>query len=154
MPPEIAIRFANKDDFDGWLPLWLAYNEFYGRCGETALAEEVTWSTWTRFHDIAEPVRCMIAESEGRVIGIVHFIFHRTTISIAPTCYLQDLYTIASERGRGVGRKLIAAVYEEARAAGSARVYWLTHETNTVAMKLYGQVAELSGFVQYRKSLI
>ena len=153
MPSQITIRNASQADFDGWLPLWLAYNEFYGRSGETALADNVTAFTWARFHDPGEPMQCMIAESEGRLIGIVHFIFHRTTISIAPTCYLQDLYTLTSERGRGVGGKLIEAVYEQARLAGSARVYWLTHESNLIAMKLYDQVAERSGFVQYRKSL-
>jgi GNAT superfamily N-acetyltransferase len=83
----------------------------------------------------------------------VHYIFHRTTISIAPTCYLQDLFTRESTRGKGVGRKLIEAVYEQARIAGSSRVYWLTHETNSTAMQLYDKVAERSGFVVYRKNL-
>jgi len=87
------------------------------------------------------------------LVGLVHFIFHRTTISIAPTCYLQDLFILESERGKGVGRMLIEAVYEQARLAGSARVYWLTHETNSAAMQLYDKVADRSGFLQYRKSL-
>jgi len=84
----------------------------------------------------------------------VHYIFHRTTISIAPTCYLQDLFTLESARGKGVGRRLIERVYELARQAGSSRVYWQTHETNETAMKLYDKVAEKSGFIVYRKSLL
>ena len=83
----------------------------------------------------------------------MHYIFHRTTISITPTCYLQDLFTAESARGKGVGRKLIEAVYEQARLAGAARVYWLTHETNSTAMQLYDKVADRSGFIVYRKSL-
>lgn len=153
MQSEINIRFAARSDFERWLPLWLAYNRFYGRFDSTALPNAITNSTWERFHLADEPVHCLVAESSGRLVGLVHFIFHRTTISIAPTCYLQDLYTLEAERGRGVGRLLIEAVYEQARKTGSARVYWLTHETNLSAMKLYDKVAERSGFLQYRKSL-
>ena len=75
----------------------------------------------------------------------------RGTIQLAPTCDLQDLYTSEAARGRGVGRALIEAVCREARAAGSPRIYWQTHETNTVAMQLYDKVAERSGLLVYRK---
>jgi len=147
------IRFVVDSDYAQWLPLWLGYNKFYGRFGETALPDAITQTTWARFFDAGEPVHAIVAEVDGQLAGLVHFIFHRTTTSIAPTCYLQDLFTAEPARGKGIGRKLIEAVYEQAKLAGSARVYWLTHETNTVAMKLYDQVAEQSGFVVYRKSI-
>jgi GNAT superfamily N-acetyltransferase len=83
----------------------------------------------------------------------VHYIFHRNTAMIGPVCYLQDLFTAEKARGRGVGRALIEAVYTRAKEAGSPRVYWQTHETNLTAMKLYGKVADRSGFVVYRKSI-
>src|SRR5262249_32320493 len=70
-----------------------------------------------------------------------------------PTCYLHDLFTLDSERGKGVGRALIEAVYAAAKAAHAERVYWLTHESNRTAMQLYDKVADLSGFVVYRKPL-
>ena len=147
------IRFAARTDFSQWLPLWQGYNAFYGRSGATALPDEITHTTWTRFFDAYEPVHAMVAEHEGRLVGLVHYLFHRSTISIAPTCYLQDLFTDASTRGQGVGRALIGAVYGRATLAGVSRVYWLTHETNSTAMKLYDQVAERSGFVVYRKNI-
>ena len=147
------IRFAAPADFSQWLPLWAGYNKFYGRFGETALPDEITQMTWARFFDSYEPIHAIVAEDEGRLVGLVHYLFHRSTISIAPTCYLQDLFTDASTRGKGIGRALINAVYEQAKLAGSSRVYWLTHETNSTAMKLYDQVAERSGFVVYRKNL-
>jgi GNAT superfamily N-acetyltransferase len=147
------IRFAARADFSQWLPLWEGYNKFYGRFGETALPGEITQTTWARFFDSYEPVHAIVAENEGRLVGLVHYLFHRSTISIAPTCYLQDLFTDASTRGKGIGRALINAVYEQAKLAGSSRVYWLTHETNHTAMKLYDQVAERSGFVVYRKNI-
>jgi GNAT superfamily N-acetyltransferase len=147
------IRFAARTDFSQWLPLWQGYNTFYGRSGATALPDEITHTTWTRFFDAYEPVHAMVAEHEGRLVGLVHYLFHRSTISIAPTCYLQDLFTDASTRGQGVGRALINAVYQQATLAGLSRVYWQTHETNSTAMKLYDQVAERSGFVVYRKNI-
>jgi GNAT superfamily N-acetyltransferase len=153
MSLEPTIRPVTREDYTQWLLLWQGYNKFYGRSGETALPDEITQMTWARFFDAYEPVHALVAEQEGQLVGLVHYLFHRTTISIAPTCYLQDLFTMESTRGKGIGRKLINAVYEQARQAGSARVYWLTHETNSIAMKLYDQVADRSGFVVYRKSI-
>jgi GNAT superfamily N-acetyltransferase len=110
--------------------------------------------TWSRFFDAYEPVHALIAESEGDLVGIVHYMFHRNTAMIAPTCYLQDLFTSKAARGRGVGRALIEAVYAKAREAGSPRVYWMTQEGNETARRLYDSIAERSGFIQYRKLLI
>ena len=153
----LTIRPIHPADHPQWLPLWQGYNRFYGRHGATALPDEITQTTWARFLDPTEPVHALVAErlvqGQAQLLGLVHYLFHRTTISIAPTCYLQDLFTAPEARGQGVGRALIEAVYQQARNAGSARVYWLTHETNSVAMKLYDQVAELSGFLVYRKPL-
>lgn len=90
------------------------------------------------------------AERAGAVVGIVHFVEQRTCWSAADVVCLQDLFTAPEARGQGVRRTLIARVGERARALGCAKVHWLTHETNTVAMALYDQVAERPGFVQYR----
>lgn len=154
MPDAPTIRPILPSDFPAWQVLWDGYNAFYGRSGETALSPEVTRMTWSRFFDAYEPVHALVAEgADGGLLGLVHFLYHRSTTHIAPVCYLQDLFTAESARGRGVGRALIEAVADRARAAGGERVYWHTHETNTVAMQLYGKVAEKPGFVLYRKPL-
>ena len=153
MSPELLIRPVRKNDFNQWKHLWDGYNAFYGRKDATALPEATTAMTWARFFDTYEPMHALIAEQSGQLLGLVHFIFHRSTISIQPTCYLQDLFTLETSRGKGVGRALIQEVYRRAADAGSSRVYWLTHETNAIAMKLYDKVAEKSGFVVYRKNL-
>jgi len=149
----LLVRDVAPEDFDAWRPLWLGYNAFYGRSGETALDEAVTRQTWARFFDPGEPVHCLVAEREGKLVGLTHYIYHRVTTSITPTCYLNDLFTDETVRGAGIGRALIEALYGRARAAGSPRVYWLTHETNATAMKLYDKVAQRSGFVQYAQKL-
>lgn len=153
MTQPLLIRPVTKADFSSWLPLWEGYNAFYGRTGPTALPTEITQSTWARFFDAYEPMHALVAESDGKVVGLAHYLFHRSTTQLEPSCYLQDLYTHESARGAGVGRALIDAVYRCATDAGSPRVYWHTHETNATAMQLYDKVAEKSGFVVYRKML-
>jgi GNAT superfamily N-acetyltransferase len=153
MSLSFIIRQVTREDYYQWLPLWQDYNAFYGRSGPTALPDEITQMTWGRFFDSYEPVHALVAEREGKLIGLTHYIFHRSTIAIGPNCYLQDLFTAESARGKGVARALITAVYEQAQLAGSPRVYWQTHETNTTAMLLYDKVAERSGFIVYRKNI-
>jgi GNAT superfamily N-acetyltransferase len=145
------IRPIARADHARWLPLWDGYNAFYGRHGDTALDAAITATTWERFFDDVEPVHALVAEDDGRLIGLTHYLFHRSTTAIAPTCYLQDLFTGEAARGKGVGRALIEGVYERARAAGAPRVYWQTHETNHTAMRLYDGVAERSGFLVYAR---
>jgi GNAT superfamily N-acetyltransferase len=153
MSGELSVRFVVREDYEQWLPLWDGYNAFYGRSGATALAPEITRMTWARFFDAYEPVHGLVAESDGQLLGLTHYLFHRSTTAIEPVCYLQDLFTSNAARGRGIGRALINRVYEQARLAGSSRVYWQTHQTNLTAMQLYDKVAERSGFVVYRNLL-
>jgi GNAT superfamily N-acetyltransferase len=145
----VAIRKVQPGDRSQWERLWRGYQAFY----QVDLPSEVTETTWRRFFDENEPVHALVAARGTHLVGLVHFIFHRSTWLIGPTCYLQDLFTHESERGSGIGRALIEAVYADARAEGAGRVYWLTQATNTTAMRLYDQVAQRSGFVQYRKIL-
>ncbi len=150
----VTIRDVNRADWREWLPLWEAYNAFYGRSGATALSAAIMYATWERFFDPGEPVRAVVAQDgAGRLVGLAHYLFHRSTIMLADTCYLQDLFTEEAFRGRGIGRALIAAVCERAKAAGSTRIYWHTHESNSPAIKLYDEVAERSGFIVYRKQV-
>ncbi|HSY26132.1 MAG TPA: GNAT family N-acetyltransferase [Burkholderiaceae bacterium] len=153
MTSNLIIRSVQRSDFAAWSLLWDGYNTFYERSGPTSLPADITNMTWSRFFDAYEPVHALVAERNGVLIGLVHYLFHRNTTMIGSTCYLQDLFTANSERGKGVGRALIESVYERAKEAGSTRVYWQTHETNLTAMTLYDKVAERSGFVIYRKML-
>ncbi len=149
MSDPLIVRPVAPTDLAQWALLWEGYNRFY----ERTLPAAITDMTWSRFFDAYEPVHALVAERDGQLLGLVHYIFHRSTTMIGPTCYLQDLFTGKAARGQGVGRALIEAVYQRARDAGAPRVYWQTHETNSTAMKLYDQVAERSGFVVYRKQL-
>ncbi len=151
MPRSVLIRPIQQHDFAAWEPLWEGYNAFYGRSEETALPPKVTEATWHRFFDPAEPVFALVAETQGNLVGLAHYLFHRSTTRIELTCYLQDLFTSPPERGRGIGRALIEGVCEQAKSAGLTRVYWQTHESNAAGRLLYDKVAAHSGFIVYSK---
>lgn len=144
------IRMLEAGDRAAWAPLWQGYLDFY----KVSLPAEVTETTWRRLNDPAEPVHGLGAfDGDGRLTGIAHYIFHRSTWSPTSYCYLNDLFTVPAARGKGVGRALIERLYAEAAAAGATRVYWLTHETNEAAQALYDRIADKPGFIQYRKTL-
>lgn len=151
MTESFIVRPVREADYPSWKVLWDGYNAFYGRSGDTALEPAVTAATWARFFDSYEPVHGLVAEdAQGGLLGLTHYLFHRSTLSLGPSCYLNDLFTAESARGKGVGRALIEAVQRRAIEAGSARLYWHTQTNNTTARRLYDAVAQDSGFMVYR----
>ncbi|HYL01402.1 MAG TPA: GNAT family N-acetyltransferase [Steroidobacteraceae bacterium] len=145
----VSIKPLSPGDHAAWLPLWRGYQSFY----KVDIAAEISAVTWRRLNDPAEPMAGALAWSDAAAVGLVHHIRHRSCWTTDDYCYLQDLFVRPDFRGAGVGRRLIEYVYARAREQGLNRVYWLTHETNTVAMQLYDRIAERSGFVQYRRLL-
>ena len=133
----VAIRLATPADHQAWRELWLGYQAFY----KVSIDEPTTAMTWQRLMNDEEPMWCAVAELDNHPVGIVNYLSHRSTWTSGNYCY----------RGKGIGRALIEHVYARAAEIGCSRVWWLTHETNTDAMKLYDKVADRSGFVQYRK---
>lgn len=145
----IEIRPVGKDERAAWEPLWAGYLTFY----KATLPPGQSDLTWQRLHDPGESMHLLGAYVHGKLEGIVHYLFHRSTWTAGNYCYLQDLFVAKGGRNHGLGRALIDAVYEKAQEAGSSRVYWLTHESNDTARALYDKVADRSGFIQYRKML-
>ena len=144
---DLVIRPLGPDERAAWEPLWNGYLTFY----ESSVTKEVSDVLWKRLHDPAEPMHVLGAYRDGKLIGIAQYIFHRSCWTIGDYCYLQDLFVAPDVRGSGAGRALIAAVEREARKAGASRVHWLTTEDNISARALYDQMADRSGFIQYRK---
>ena len=142
----VAIGPVPANERADWELLWKGYQAFY----KVVISDETTAVTWARLHDPAEPMHVLGAYVGGKLCGIVHYLFHRSCWTIGDYCYLQDLFVAEDARNLGLGRALIEAVEERARAADASRVYWLTHETNAGARALYDQLAERPGFIQYR----
>ena len=149
MKKDVVVKPVGADERAAWEPLWAGYLTFY----KTSLPTSTSDVTWSRFHDPAEPMHLLGAYVDGKLTGIVQYLFHRSTWTPGNYCYLQDLFVDDSARGLGLGRALIEAVYAKAREAGASRVHWLTHETNAQARILYDQIADRPGFIQYRKIL-
>lgn len=148
-PALISVRELKQSDFPQWSAYWDQYQAFY----KVALSQATTELTWARFFDPAEPVHCAVATDGERILGFVHFVFHRSTWGRNDFCYLEDLYVCPSARGRQVGKQLIEYVQGQAREKQCDRLYWHTQETNQTAQRLYDWIAEKPGVIEYRMAL-
>lgn len=143
-----TIRRLDESDRAAWDPLWQGYLSFYEVTLESAITEE----TWRRLIDPAADMHGLGAfDGVGAMTGIVHYLFHPVTWSVAPRCYLEDLYVAETARGAGAGRALIEAVYAAADARDADQVYWLTHADNATARGLYDRIGRLTPFVKYQR---
>ena len=143
---QVTLHPAAESDFAQWLPLWKSYQTFY----RVDIPEEVTRLTWSRFLNPVEPMFCAVAKQEGKIVGFVHYLFHRSTWAESDYCYLEDLFVDPDVRGQHIGKQLIEYVQRQARKRHSANLYWHTHETNLRGQRLYNWVAEKSGMIEYR----
>lgn len=144
----VTVRPVEQTDHAEWRRLWTAYLEFY----ETTVPESVYETTWRRLFTPGEfEPNGMLAIADGKPVGLVHYIMHRTCWSQKNNCYLQDLFADPQVRGKGVGRALIEAVYAEADKQGAGAVYWMTQEFNHTARQLYDRVARKTPFIKYQR---
>lgn len=142
----VTIESAEQKDYASWLPLWIKYQTFY----QTIISDEVTKLTWERFLTPSEPVYCAVAKYNGKIVGLVHYLFHRSTWAESNYCYLEDLFVSEDVRGQHIGKQLIEYVQQQAQKHHASRLYWHTHETNLRGQRLYDWVAKKSGMIEYR----
>lgn len=142
----VTIESAEQKDYASWLPLWINYQTFY----RTIISDEVTKLTWERFLTPSEPVYCAVAKYNGKIVGLVHYLFHRSTWAESNYCYLEDLFVSEDVRGQHIGKQLIEYVQQQAQKHHASRLYWHTHETNLRGQRLYDWVAKKSGMIEYR----
>ncbi len=144
----VTIRELRPEDRDEWQPLWTAYLEFY----KSSVTDGVYDTTFARLlGDDPQDYTCFVAEHDGNLVGLTHFLFHRHNWRVENVVYLQDLYAVPEARGLGVGRALIEAVYEAADAAGCPSVYWTTQDDNVTAQRLYDRIATKTNFIKYQR---
>ena len=144
----ISIRPLASGDRADWATMWCDYLAFYG----TSVTSEIEDTTFRRLLGTdSRDFSCRLAEVDGRISGLVHFLFHRHAWKIENVCYLQDLYVRPDMRGQGVGLALIKAVYRIADKEGAPSVYWLTQDHNHTARRLYDRVGVLTPFVRYNR---
>ncbi|MGJ0638523.1 GNAT family N-acetyltransferase [Xenorhabdus bovienii] len=145
----VTVKFISPEHYPQWLVYWRAYQEFY----EVDLTKDITAKTWACFFDAEEPMYCAVALEGDKILGFVHYLYHRSTWAETDFCYLEDLFVSPEVRGRHVGRNLIEFVQREAQKQNCGRLYWHTQETNLRGQRLYNWVAEKSGVIEYRMPL-
>jgi GNAT superfamily N-acetyltransferase len=144
-----TVRPLRAEDKPQWSELWKGYLAFY----ETSRPQEIYDLYFERLlGDDPQDYSGLVADRNGRLIGLAHYLFHRHGWSEENVCYLQDLYAAPDARGLGVGRALIEAVYAAADAAGAGQVYWLTQDFNTEARRLYDRIGLKTPFIKYNRS--
>jgi ribosomal protein S18 acetylase RimI-like enzyme len=145
----IAVRQIQVGDKSAWQELYFAYLKFY----ETSPSDVNSELLWDRLTNSEPQIQALVAEANGVVIGIVHFHYQLSTWSETSHCYLEDLYVAEGARGKGVAKALIQQVQELTIKQGCTELFWITKESNSIARKLYDQVANLSDFIRYEKKL-
>ena len=144
----VCVRPLRASDKPEWSRLWRAYLEYY----ETSRSEDIYDVYFARLlGDDPQDYNGLIAEIDGRTVGLTHYLLHRHGWSVENVCYLQDLYADPEVRGQGIGRALIEGVYDAADAAGAGQVYWLTQDFNTTARKLYDRIGVKTPFIKYNR---
>ena len=144
----VIIRELRAADEPQWRELWTGYLEFY----EASVPEEVYQTYFRRLlGDDPQDYHGLVADRDGELIGLTHYLFHRHGWRIENVIYLQDLFVSKAARGTGAGRALIEAVYERADEAGCPSVYWLTQDFNSTARQLYDRIATLTPFIKYQR---
>ena len=144
----LTVRRLTSADEAEWRRLWTGYLDYY----ESTVSEEVYQTTFARLlGDAPTQVKGFVAESDGALVGLVHYLYHAHGWKVERVCYLQDLYAEPTVRGQGVGAALIEAVYAQANADGAPAVYWMTQEFNHPARKLYDRIGTLTPFIKYQR---
>lgn len=149
-----TVRPVSDPDYVAWSALWSDYVALSRRKDQTASPAGISTITWRRFIDPEQPVFAIVAEAEGQLVGLAHFVFHHSTARVGPACYLQDLFTRPDLRRRGVGAALINAVYAHAAEAGASRVYWHTEDVNSGGRSLFDGLATSTSFIVYTHNLV
>ena len=144
----LTIGPVKSTDRKAWESLWIGYQAFYGvdlSAGHDTL--------WKRLLEPGPdgPFALLARSGDGDALALAQYLFHDTTWSVAPRCYLNDLFTVPSARGRGVASALIKAVYEAADARDASQVYWLTQDFNAEARRLYDKLATVTPFIKYAR---
>jgi GNAT superfamily N-acetyltransferase len=143
----ISIGKLKSSDRAAWEQLFRGYIDFYQRVEPPEMYDRA----WREL-EADDRMHALGGRTDGQLVAITHFLVHPST-SGPDVCYLQDLFTAPEARGMGAGRALIDAVSGWAKARGCCRVYWNTHESNSMARRLYDTVAENRGFIRYQIEL-
>ena len=93
-----------------------------------------------------------VADDAGAIAGMTVYFRNFSTWTGKLGIYLEDFYVRPEARGRGVGRALMGALADEARAHGYARIDWSVLDWNETALAFYRSIGSkpMTGWTGYR----
>ena len=141
----MLIRPPVAADRPEWERLYAGYAAFY----KVTQTPEMRATVWGWLHDPAHQTRGLVAEEEGRLIGLAHFRPFARPLSASTGGFLDDLFVDPAARGSGAADALIAARADEGRKQGWTVIRWITAEDNYRARALYDRVAEKTKWATY-----
>lgn len=140
-----VIRAADLRDEADWRRLFTLYRAFYRLAPDDAVVDRV----WSWITDPRHETAALVAELDGDVVGIADYrVFARPSTGTTGL-WLDDLYTDATHRGRGIGRALITHLRHVAYEQGHSVVRWITADDNHQAQALYDTLATRTRWVTF-----
>jgi GNAT superfamily N-acetyltransferase len=104
---------------------------------------------------LADPprFRTLLGETDdGLVVGYAIYFFTYSTFNAQPTLYLEDIFVLPEQRGRGAGVALFRACAREAVVQGCARMDWQVLNWNEPSIDFYKRLGarQLDAWLPFR----
>lgn len=128
----VTVRQAVACDLGALVPLFDTYRQFYGRDSNPGAAREFLSARIERGESVL-----FIAHEAHVPIGFAQLYPSFSSVSLARTFILNDLFVCEPWRKRRVGSQLIAAAIKFAESAGAVRLTLSTAITNQTAQAVY-----------------
>jgi len=141
----IDVRPVTAEDAAAWADLYAGYRAFY-RLADDAASVDRTWN-WVvnGEHGLVG----LIATDDGVPVGLANLRWFARPSTATMGLYLDDLFTTADARGRGIGHALLARAAQIAGEGGASVVRWITASDNAAARRVYDDVATATPWVTY-----
>jgi GNAT superfamily N-acetyltransferase len=130
----ISIRPATPDDVPTIAFLIRALSQYEKLEHEVAMTEDKLRDTMFGPRSYAEAV---LAEEDGKAVGFALFFHNYSTFLAQPGLYLEDLYVPELQRGKGIGKALLAHLAKIAVERNCGRMEWAVLDWNVDAIGFY-----------------
>ena len=143
------INEITKNDYQSWKIIFKEYLTFYN----SELTDSTIKSSWDKIINKDEQIYCLgcykSSEKNKELIGIMNFIFHKSTWSKKHVCYLEDLFIQEDYRLKGCASLLIKNLVKICKISHIEKIYWKTKSDNYQAQSLYNKFAIQTDFLEY-----
>jgi len=136
MPADLHIRTAGPADMPALLALFRGFMDYLGDPSppDASLADAIA----PVFTDPSAAI--LIGAIDGEPVAYAHVRTYYSVWMAAPECFLEDLFVYEHRRDGGIGRQMLAAVFDWAKARACRRVRLDTNEGNERGIHLYESV--------------